>query len=138
MNHKKYLNFNDSKTFATLEDKAIDGVLDYENFPPVEYKYFSRLSKLGYLNRHSGWDKNLCQEKQKDLLLDYKEEKADSEKFLNLSKRIQENIKLGNELNRKIYTLSDKDEILDCALLIIELIANENGFSDRIHRRIKE
>lgn len=41
------MNFNDSKTFATLEDKAIDGVLDYENFPPVEYKYFSRLSKLG-------------------------------------------------------------------------------------------
>ena len=72
------------------------------------------------------------------MLLEYKEEKADSEKFLNLSKHIQENIKLGNELNRKIYTLSDKDKILDCALLIIELITNENGFSDRIHRRIKE
>lgn len=47
-------NFNDSQEFARLEDKAIDGQLDYNDFPPAEYKYFSKLARLGYNNRHKG------------------------------------------------------------------------------------
>ena len=41
---KKY-DFNNPQVFEQLEDKAIDGQLDYSAFPPPEYKYFSRLAK---------------------------------------------------------------------------------------------
>lgn len=51
---KKY-DFNNPQVFEQLEDKAIDGQLDYSAFPPPEYKYFSRLAKVGYNNRHKGW-----------------------------------------------------------------------------------
>lgn len=50
----KKINFDDMQVFDQLENQAIDGVLDYDSFPPEEYKYFSRLAKLGYMNRHKG------------------------------------------------------------------------------------
>ena len=59
------IDFSDDSVFLELEDRAIDGVLDYEDFPPEEYKYFSKLAKLGYLNRHKGWSAEICEEKQR-------------------------------------------------------------------------
>ena len=53
--------FNDKETFAFLENEAIGGRLGYESFPPAEYKYFSQLAKLGWLNRHKGWAAELCE-----------------------------------------------------------------------------
>ena len=52
--------------FAKLEDDAIDGRLNYDNFPPAEYKYFSKLAKLGYNNRHKGWTAETCELKQEE------------------------------------------------------------------------
>ncbi|WP_295196705.1 hypothetical protein [Ruminococcus sp.] len=43
---------------------CIDGQLDYSDFPPPEYKYFLRLSRVGYNNRHKDWDINICLEWQ--------------------------------------------------------------------------
>ena len=45
-NMKKY-DFKNPQVFTQLEDKAIDGQLDYSDFPSPEYKYFSRLSRVG-------------------------------------------------------------------------------------------
>ena len=56
--------------FTQLEDKAIDGQLDYSDFSPPEYKYFSRLSRVGYNNRHKGGDINICLEWQYKLRTD--------------------------------------------------------------------
>lgn len=56
---EKY-DFKNLQVFEQLEDKAIDGQLDYSNFPSAEYKYFSKLAKLGYNNRNKGWDIKIC------------------------------------------------------------------------------
>ena len=45
MCQKKIIHFSDPGLFAQLEDQAIDGVLDYSEFPLEEYRYFSKLSR---------------------------------------------------------------------------------------------
>ena len=56
------MNFQNPEEFKRLEDLAIDGQLDYADFPPEEYKYFSQLTRLGYLNRHKGWGTELLRQ----------------------------------------------------------------------------
>lgn len=130
-------NFNNEDTFAQLEDKAIDGQLDYDSFPPVEYKYFSRLAKLGYLNRHKGWSVEICEAKQREFKDIYKREKDEADRFLNLSKRIQINIMNSADYVRKMYKTKDREEIFGLALKTIENLTNENGFTKRISERLK-
>lgn len=130
------INFNDEAQFAKLEDMAIDGQLNYEDFPPGEYKYFSKLAKLGYMNRHKGWSIEICLEKQQELKADYLQNKNESEKYLQLIKQRNNNIFKSSELVRKIYKSNSKEEILNYALQAIEKLTDETGFSNRIKNRI--
>lgn len=133
---EKY-DFKDSQIFEQLEDKAIDGQLDYSDFPSAEYKYFSKLAKLGYNNRHKGWDIKICLELQEKFKTEYNREKQQADEYLNLSKRIQKNIMKSSELVNRMYKQTDdKDEMLLLALQTIECLTNENGFVNRISRRI--
>ncbi len=129
-------NFNDSQELARLEDKAIDGQLDYSDFPPAEYKYFSKLARLGYNNRHKGWDIKICLEWQEKFKSDYISERDDCDRYYLLSKHIQDNIKLSADLVRQIYKSDSREEIISLALKTIECLTNENGFADRISNKL--
>lgn len=129
-------NFNDSQEFARLEDKAIDGQLDYNDFPPAEYKYFSKLARLGYNNRHKGWDIKICLEWQEKFKSDYITERDDYNRYYLLSKRIQDNIIRSSDLVRQMYKSDSREKIINLALKTIECLTNENGFEDRISERI--
>lgn len=74
-------NFKDKTEFARLEDKAIDGQLDYTDYPPAEYKYFSKLAKLGYNNRHKGWDMITCLKLQQELQSEYRQYHDEGEEY---------------------------------------------------------
>ena len=117
-----YPNFKNPDVFADLEDKAIDGLLDYDNFPPCEYKYFSRLSKLGYLNRVKGWSVEICEAKQREYRLEYQRDREKRDFFGKIAKQLQDNIKASQmeriEL-RKAQTVESK---LTAALDIIGLL----------------
>lgn len=132
------IDFNDIAVFNKLENDAIDGTLIYDDFPSEEYKYFSKLSKLGYMNRHKGWSKEICEAKQEEYKKLYYSEKENNCRFAELSRRIQKNILTSSELVRKIYFSKDKDEILLLALQVIEKLTNESGFSERIIKNMKE
>lgn len=135
---KKY-DFNNPQVFEQLEDKAIDGQLDYSAFPPPEYKYFSRLAKVGYNNRHKGWDMITCLKLQQELQSEYRQYHDEGEEYLRLCTRIQDNIKKSADLVRKMYKqAATKDEMLSLALQTIELLTNENGFVNRISEKLKE
>lgn len=114
---KKY-DFNNPQVFEQLEDKAIDGQLDYSSFPPPEYKYFSRLAKVGYNNRHKGWDINICLEWQDKLRTEYKRDRDNADEYRMLSQRIMDNVKKSADFVRKMYqsqpneaTVCDMQEI---------------------------
>lgn len=103
-----------------------------------EYKYFSKLSKLGYMNRHKGWSKEICEAKQEEYKKLYYSEKENNCRFAELSKRIQKNILTSSELVRKIYFSKDKKEILMLALQVIEKLTNESGFTERIIKNMED
>lgn len=132
----KRINFDDTTQLALLEDKAIDGVLDYDSFPPEEYKYFSRLAKLGYLNRHKNWSAEVCEERQAEYKKQYQLEKDNAGKGSQVYKKYQENIIKVSELTRRIYKSESNAEITDLLLQVIELLTNENGFAERISRKM--
>lgn len=118
-----------AEEFANLEDKAIDGQLDYENFPAQEYRYFSRLAKLGYKNRHNGWSKEICEQKQREFRMEYLGEKERESRFFRISCKEQSNIKKGEEMIWKIFKSENPEDKLKYALQAIELMTNETGLS---------
>lgn len=131
---KKY-DFSNPQVFEQLEDDAIDGRLNYDNFPSAEYKYFSKLAKLGYNNRHKGWTVETCKMKQEEYRKQYCVEKDKQNEYRKLSKRILDNLINASELMRKLYST---DDVAHTALLIVELLTNETGLTNRIEKRIKK
>jgi len=131
------IKFNDPAEFERLENDAIDGALIYDDFPPEEYKYFSKLAKLGYMNRHKGWSIEICEAKQEEFKKQYYKEKSHNNRFTELSHQVQQNILAGSESIRKIYKAETEEEILKNALQAIEAMTGENGFYDRITNKLK-
>lgn len=133
----KKIDFTNMSVFEKLEDEAIDGVLNYEDFPPEEYKYFSKLSKLGYNNRHKGWDVEICEAKQDEYRTQYSEEKAFANRFVAMFRRINDNCIKADQLETKMYKAQSKDEMLVCAINIIEKLLDENGFEERMTKKLE-
>lgn len=131
-------NFKDKTEFARLEDKAIDGQLDYTDFPPAEYKYFSRLAKVGYNNRHKGWDINICLEWQDKLRTEYKRDRNNADEYRMLSQRIMDNVKKSADFVRKMYQSQTNEQTVINALQALECLTNENGLTKRITEKLKE
>lgn len=135
--YEKY-DFSNPQVFEQLEDKAIDGQLDYSSFPPPEYKYFSRLAKVGYNNRHKGWDINICLEWQDKLRTEYKRDRNDADEYRMLSQRIMDNVKKSADFVRKMYQSQTNEQTIINALQALECLTNENGLTKRIIEKLKE
>ena len=118
----KYPDFKSADVFADLEDKAIDGLLDYDNFPPCEYKYFSRLSKLGYLNRVKGWSVEICEAKQREYRLEYQRDREKRDFFGKIAKQLQDNIKASQMKRIELRKAQTVESKLAAALDIIGLL----------------
>ena len=134
---KKY-DFNNPQVFEQLEDKAIDGQLDYSAFPPPEYKYFSRLARVGYNNRHKGWDINICLEWQDKLRTEYKRDRNNADEYRMLSQRFMDNVKKSADFVRKMYQSQTNEQTVINALQALECLTNENGLTKRITEKLKE
>ena len=133
------MNFDDAEQFERLEDMAIDGQLDYSDFPPEEYQYFSRLSRLGYLNRHKGWSIDICEQKQEEYRERYYQHCENRDARFWHAKEMQSMLIRGTELLRQLNTTRDENDALSLALRYIELIREEeSGLEKRVFRHIKE
>ena len=127
----KSINFKDSGLFSQLEEQAIDGNLDYSDFPPEEYKYFSKLAKLGYNNRHKGWSVEICLDKQEDYKKQYLSEKERNEWFYKIACKMQDNIRKGEMMISEVYKAKNEHDKLIMALNALELITCEDGLMKR-------
>lgn len=130
--------FSDKKTFAFLENEAIDGRLDYESFPPAEYKYFSQLAKLGWLNRHKGWSAELCEMKQQEHRKEYETACGERDAWLNHARVIQRRLIRTTELSRQLNFSRSRAEAFDIALELIENLVEEPRLAERIRENLKE
>lgn len=135
---KKSIKFSDPDVFLSLEEQAADGTLDYTAFPPEEYKYFSKLSQLGYKNRHKGWAAEICERKRVEIKEQYAAERERADKAFRESQRLMyERIRCGQAITA-IYKADDIYGVLDCALTAIEALTGEAGFKARIDKKIFE
>lgn len=125
------IDFNNEQVFHQFEEDAIDGSLIYDDFPPCEYKYFSKLSKLGYNNRHKGWSVKICEEKKKELKHQYLSEKEKFDRFFSMACKMQNNIRKGEAMICKVNKANTKEEKLKCALMAIELMICQDGYAER-------
>lgn len=133
------MNFNDAEQFERLEDMAIDGQLDYSDFPPEEYQYFSRLARLGYLNRHKGWSVDICEQKQEEYRERYCHHCENRDARFEHMRELQKTLITGAELLRQLNTTRDENEALSLALQYIELIREEeSGLEKRVFAHVKE
>lgn len=80
----------------------------------------------------------ICEEKQAEYKKQYQLEKKEHNRELTVYKNYQDNILKSGELIRKIYFAKSQAEILELSLRVIELLTNENGFVDRINKKIDE
>jgi len=115
--------------FARYEDMAIDGRLIYDEYPAEEYKYFSQLSRLGYKNRHEGWSKEICEDKQAEYKREYLHSKERNGRFFRQACIMQENIRRGQTTVWKINKTQDREEKLTYALQALELILCNEGLA---------
>lgn len=125
------IDFKDEKAFHQLEEDAIDGCLNYDDFPPCEYKYFSKLAKLGYNNRHKGWSVVICLDMQSQYRKQYMSERERFDRFYNMACTMQNNIRKAGTLPSKINKADNEREKLVLALQTIELMTGEDGFAKR-------
>lgn len=132
------LDFKNADVFAECEDKAIDGLLDYDRFPPCEYKYFSRLAKLGYMNRVRGWSVEICEAKQREYRQEYERECSDCDFFGNIAKKMQANIKAGELKINEVNKAPTREEKLAAALEALGLIVGDESFAKFNLRRLEE
>ena len=136
MNRKQIHHFNDGSAFFQMEEQAIDGQLDYDDFPPEEYRYFSKLSKLGYKNRHNGWSKELCEMKQEEYRKEYRQACEERNLRVDFIKRLQTRLIQAEELSRQLNLVDTSDAALITALDLLEKLLNEPGLSRRIQRNV--
>lgn len=137
MNRKQIQHFNDESVFFQMEEQAIDGQLDYDDFPPEEYRYFSKLSKLGYKNRHNGWSKELCELKQEEYRKEYRQACEERDQRVEHAKKLQANLIRSAELSRQLNLANSPDTVLTAALDLIEILLNEPGLSRRIQNNLE-
>ncbi len=114
-----------------MENEAIDGRLIYDDFPPQEYKYFSRLCKLGYNNRHRGWAKELCEQLAGELKAQYEADCTERDRYLYLCRRIQQNIKAADMLICSLDKAKSISEKYDLALQALSRITNDEWLYSR-------
>ena len=137
MNRKELLQFKDDELFAQLEDQAINGQLDYDDYPPEEYRYFSKLSKLGYNTRHKGWTTDVCELKQEEYRKEYRQACAVRDERVGHMKRLQNDLIVAAELSKKLNQARDPQTALDIALWMLENLLNEPGLAQRIDNNLE-
>ena len=129
-------NFKDKLEFEQLENLAIDGQLDYNNFKPAEYQYFSRISQLGYFNRHKGWSKELCEIKQAEYRKEYQAACEERDEWLSHARVVQRRLVQTTTLAHNLNFAKTPEQALPIALQLIEQLLEEPGLSDRISKNI--
>lgn len=137
MNKNKLPHFDNSDVFFELEELAIDGQLDYDDYPPEEYRYFSKLSRLGYMNRHKGWSKEICEQKQEEYRAEYRDSCAIRSGYVLHRKELQDKLIRSSELSRQLNTAADRRDVTDIALDLLENLLEEPGLKQRVLNKLK-
>ncbi|MDE6834611.1 MAG: hypothetical protein K2J39_10275 [Ruminococcus sp.] len=102
--------------------------LDWTDFPPPEYKYFSELRKVYYAFKFEGLSKEDAERQKKALLIDYRKYLENFTYCKEVWGKYQDNIKVAEMLMTKIQKSHDIQEIAEMAVRIISLMTSDETF----------
>ncbi|MDE5772734.1 MAG: hypothetical protein K2I06_14130 [Ruminococcus sp.] len=125
---KTKTDFNNPEDFRRLERLTYDGTLDYSDFPPPEYRYFSELRKIYQAFKFEGLSQEDAERQKKSLLIDYRKY---LENFSNARKTYaewQDNIKVSEMLKTDIQKSHDIHDIAVTAVKAVGLMTHDESF----------
>lgn len=121
--------------FLEMERKAWSGVLEYEDFPAPEYKFFDTVRKLGEQCR---FDKVPAELLKGDIVTArkvYRKERGDMQYGLDINMKYQDAIKRSDQLRIAVDKAGSAEDKLRFALECVELLTDEAGFAARNLRK---
>ena len=124
-------NFKNPEEFAALERQAYDGQLDFNSFPPAEYRYFDRIQDIGYRSRHEGLTREQARSERDKALRDYRNDIDALTGNLNAARQYTESRVRMGALVDEIYKEHSPLGKLRLALEFVELTMHEEGFARR-------
>lgn len=122
------IDFKNSEDFRRLERLTYDGTLDYSEFPPAEYKYFSELRKIYYAFKFEGLSQETAERQKKALYLDYQRNIKVFDNARQTYADWQGNIKTAEMLMTEIQKSYDAKQIAVSAIKIIGLFTCDEVF----------
>lgn len=125
---KMKIDFKNPEDFRRLERLTYDGTLDYSEFPPSEYKYFSELRKIYHAFKFEGLSQQLAERQKKALLIEYQRYLETVENARKTYADWQGNIKVSEMLMTKIQKSHDINEIASTAIQIIGKLTHDDVF----------
>ena len=125
---KNKFDFNNPEDFRRAECLTYDGTLDYSDFSPPEYKYFSELRKVYQAFKFERLSQEEAERQKKSLLIDYHKYLENFDYCRNVWKKYQDNIKISEMLMTKIQKSHDIYEIAETAVRAVGLMTHDETF----------
>lgn len=120
--------FSNPEDFRRLERLTYDGTLDYSDFPPPEYKYFSELRKIYYAFKFEGLSQEVAERQKKSLLIDYRRYLENFTHAVRTYGNYQDNIRQSEMLMTRIQKSQDIHEIAETAIQAVGLMTHDEVF----------
>lgn len=120
--------FNNPEDFRRLERLTYDGTLDYSDFPPPEYKYFSELCKIYHAFKFDGLSKEQAECQKKSLLIEYRRYLENFDYCRSVWGKYQDNIKVSEMLKTEIQKSHDTHDIAVTAVQAVGLMTHDESF----------
>lgn len=120
--------FKNPEDFCRLERLTYDGTLDYSDFPPPEYKYFSELRKIYHAFKFEGLSQEIAERQKKSLLIDYRRYLENFTQAVRTYGNYQDNIRQSEMLMTRIQKSHDIHEIAETAVRAVGLMTHDEVF----------
>ena len=125
---KDKFDFNNPEDFRRAEVLVYNGTLDWSDFPPPEYKYFSELRKVYQAFKSGELPRELAECRKKTLFINYRKCFEDYTYYKEVWKKYQKNIKISEMLMTKIQKSHDVQEIAETAVRAVGLMTHDETF----------
>jgi len=122
------IDFTNPEQFHELEKQAYQGTLDYDEFPPCEYKYFARLCQVYYAFRFEGLLQGEAERAKKLIFRQYQQELQDYQYYTDFVKRWHANIRNAGSYRDEILKTSDTVEKYILAVKCVGAMTGDEVF----------
>ncbi len=121
---KMKIDFTNPQQFHELEKQSYHGTLDFDDFPPCEYQYFSKLRQIYYAFKFEGLSKEEAEKAKKHIYRQYQEHLQEHQYYSDFVKRWHQNIMNAGTYRNEILKTSN---IVEKCILAVRCIGAMTG-----------